>query len=156
MPGIPDMVEKTLRYPGHIELIRALRESGFLSTEPVTVGAARVRPIDLAAALLFPHWRLEEGEPELTIMEVVVQAGAERTTYRLYDTTDVKSGFSSMARTTGYTATAAVRLVLDGGFTRKGICPPEYLGMEPGCFERVLADLAERGVKVDRQTEPVP
>ena len=34
MRQVPDMVEKTLRYPGHIDYIRVLRESGFLGTEP--------------------------------------------------------------------------------------------------------------------------
>jgi lysine 6-dehydrogenase len=153
MPDIPDMAEKTLRYPGHIEYIRVLRESGFLSAEPVIVNGAQVRPIELAAALLFPDWRLEEGEPEFTIMEVTIRSGSGTTSYQLYDTTDTQTGFSSMARTTGYTATAAARLVLDGAFSRKGICPPEYVGMEPGSFERVLADLAERGVKVESRTE---
>ncbi len=153
MRQTPNMVEKTLRYPGHIELIRALRESGFLSGEPVTVDGVSVKPIDLAAALLFPQWKLEQGEPEFTIMEVAVENGREKTTYRLYDTTDAASGFSSMARTTGYTATAAARLVLAGAFDRVGICPPEYIGAAAGCFERVLADLAERGVMVQSVTE---
>lgn len=153
MPQVPDMVEKTLRYPGHIESIRVLRESGFLSDRPVTVGGVPVRPIDVAAALLFSHWRLEEGEAEFTIMEVVIHGGPSKTTYRLYDTTDTASGFSSMARTTGYTATAAARLVLDGAFVRKGICPPEYVGAQPGCFERILSDLAQRRVMVECHTE---
>lgn len=148
MRGVPTMIEKTLRYPGHIELIRVLRESGFLNTEPVTVGGVAVKPIDMAAALLFPQWKLGEGEPEFTIMEVTVENGREKNAYRLHDTTDAATGFSSMARTTGYTATAAARLVLSGAFNRKGICPPEYIGAEAGCFERILADLAERGVKV--------
>ena len=153
MPDVPQMVEKTLRYPGHIELVRALRETGFLSTEPVRANGVTVRPIDVAAALLFPHWRLEPGEPEFTIMEVVVRNAASATHYRLYDTTDTDSGFSSMARTTGYTATSVARLVLDGAFTRKGVCPPEYVGADPGCFERVLADLAKRGVVIERREE---
>ncbi len=153
MPGVPDMVEKTLRYPGHIELIRALRESGFLGAEPVAVGGQPVRPIDVAAGLLFQHWRLEEGEPEFTVMEVVIRDAGSKTTYRLYDTTDTASGFSSMARTTGYTATAAARLVLSGSFTRTGICPPEYVGAQPGCFERIVSDLAARRVMVECRTE---
>ncbi len=153
MPDVPFMVEKTLRYPGHIEHVRALRESGFLSAEPVMVNGVSVRPIDVTAALLFAEWRLEAGEAEFTIMDVVVDAADGRHVYTLYDTTDAASGFSSMARTTGYTATAAARLVLDGAFSRKGICPPEYVGMEPGCFERILADLAERGVKVEHRAE---
>jgi saccharopine dehydrogenase-like NADP-dependent oxidoreductase len=153
MRQVPQMVEKTLRYPGHIDYIRALRESGFLSAEPVTVDGVSVRPIDVAAALLFPKWKLTHGEPEYTIMEVVVENDEQRHSYRLYDTTDAASGFSSMARTTGYTATAAARLVLAGAFARPGICPPENVGAEPGCFDRILADLAERGVVVDSHAE---
>jgi saccharopine dehydrogenase-like NADP-dependent oxidoreductase len=53
-----------------------------------------------------------------------------------------------MARTTGYTCTAVARLVLDGTFTAKGVCPPEYVGAADGCFERVVADLQTHGVNL--------
>ena len=152
---VPNMAEKTLRYPGHIDAIRVLRESGFLSVEPVTVGGAAVRPIDVAAALLFPRWRLERGEPEFTVMEIAVQgteAGVPRTyVYRLFDRTDERTGTSSMARTTGYTCTAVARLVLEGRFEQPGICPPEYVAADEARFRRVLADLAARGVMVSAQ-----
>ncbi len=152
---VPDMAEKTLRYPGHIEYVRVLRESGFLSSDPVTVGGVTVRPIDLAAALLFPQWRLAPAEREFTAMEITIRGqagGGERTVvYRLFDRTDPATGTSSMARTTGYTCTAIARLVLAGAFIRPGICPPEYVGAAPGCFERVVADLAARGVELHKK-----
>ena len=154
MRGIPNMVEKTLRYPGHIDLVRALRDSGFLGGEPIAAGGIQVRPIDVTAALLFQQWRLGRGEPEFTAMEISVRGqenGLPREhVYRLLDRTDERTGVSSMARTTGYTCTAAARLVLEGAFTRTGICPPEYLGADGRCFEYVLADLAARGVRVER------
>lgn len=150
MPQVPDMVEKTLRYPGHIEYVRVLRDAGFLSADPIRVRGVEVRPIDLTAALLLPQWRLEPAEPEFTLMEVVVRTNDRAVTYRLYDTTEEKTGFSSMARTTGYTATAAARLILRGQFTRKGICPPEYMSAAPGCFDSVLSHLAARRVLVER------
>lgn len=156
MRSVPDMVEKTLRYPGHTEHIRVLRDSGFLEAVPIRVGDVEVRPIDVAAALLFPQWRLEPGEREFTIMEVTIGLPGGTENYRLYDSTgeatlrtDEPAGFSSMARTTGYTATAVARLLLKGQFTRQGICPPETIGAAPGCFERVLADLAARGIRVE-------
>jgi lysine 6-dehydrogenase len=156
MRQVPNMAEKTLRYPGHIDLVRALRESGFLSQEPITAGGSQVRPIDVTAALLFQQWRLGRGEPEFTAMEITVRGQEGETpreyVYRLLDRTDAAVGTSSMARTTGYTCTAAARLVLEGRFARVGICPPEYVGAEEGCFERVLADLAERGVQVESST----
>jgi saccharopine dehydrogenase-like NADP-dependent oxidoreductase len=154
MSQVPNMAEKTLRYPGHIDLVRALRESGFLSQEPITAGGSQVRPIDMTAALLFQQWRLGRGEPEFTAMEITVRGQADEAPreyiYRVLDRTDERTGTSSMARTTGYTCTAAARLVLEGRFSRMGICPPEYVGADAACFERVLADLAARGVQVER------
>ncbi|HEY0770799.1 MAG TPA: saccharopine dehydrogenase C-terminal domain-containing protein, partial [Sphingobacteriaceae bacterium] len=66
--------------------------------------------------------------------------------YNLLDRTDRKTNTLSMARTTGYTCTAAVNLVLDGKFTRKGICPPEFLGEEESHFRFIVDYLKERGV----------
>ncbi|MCX7671159.1 MAG: saccharopine dehydrogenase NADP-binding domain-containing protein, partial [Anaerolineae bacterium] len=104
---VPNMVEKTLRYPGHIEYVRVLRESGFLDREPVVVGKAEVRPLDLTARLLFPRWQLNKGEEEFTALQATVwgqEEGQERWyTYHLFDRTDLQTGTSSMARTTGYT-----------------------------------------------------
>lgn len=154
---VPNMVEKTLRYPGHIEYVRVLRESGFLGQEPVVVGRTEVRPIDLTARLLFSRWRLEEGEEEFTALEATVwgQEADEACSYvyRLFDRTDRETGISSMARTTGYTCTAVARLVLDGRFARRGICPPEYVAADKECFWRVIADLAARGVIVNVRME---
>lgn len=152
---VPHMVEKTLRYLGHIEYVRVLRESGFLGRDLVQVRDVAVRPIDLAAALLFPQWRLAPAEPEFTVMEITIRgtvAGEEErmVIYRLFDRTDLATGTSSMARTTGYTCTATAQLVLDGAFARPGICPPEYVGATAGCFERVVTYLAERGVELHK------
>lgn len=156
---VPQMAEKTLRYPGHTEYVRVLVEGGFLGVDPVQVGDVAVRPVDLAAALLFPQWRLEAGEPEFTAMEITLTGhadGASRTAiYRLFDRTE-GHGPSSMARTTGYTCTAIARLVLAGLFQQPGICPPEHVGAAPGCFDRVVADLAARGVVLHKETTDEP
>jgi saccharopine dehydrogenase-like NADP-dependent oxidoreductase len=147
----PFMKEKTLRYPGHANLMRVFRESGFLETTPVEVDGIAVTPIRLTAKLLFDQWRLKEGEHDLTVLQVIVE-GIEtgrsvRYTYDLLDRFDAATGITSMARTTGYTCTAVARLVAAGTFRRAGICPPEYVGQAPGCADAVLADLAARGVQ---------
>lgn len=147
---VPNMKEKTLRYPGHIEKMAVLRESGFFGTDPVDVAGAKVRPIDLTAKLLFPMWKLEPGEADVTVLKVIVEglkAGKRtRLTYDLFDTYDASTGIHSMARTTGYTATAAVRMVGRGLFTKKGVYPPEFVGLERPCVEFLLAELRARGV----------
>jgi len=156
---IPYMKEKTLRYPGHIEKIAVLRETGFFSREPLEIHGARIRPVDFTARLLFPLWKLQPGETDLTVMQVVVEGekGGSRVrhTYDLLDRFDTAAGVHSMARTTGYTATAAVRLLASGLYARKGIIPPEYIGEEPRCVEFILKELADRGVVYKHKTEEI-
>lgn len=150
MPNIPNMIEKTLRYPGCIEYLRVLREAGFFSYEEVDVKGVKIRPIDLTAKLLFPKWKLKPGEEEFTVMRIRLKGDESGKTksyqYDLLDKTDTTTNTLSMARTTGYTCTAAVNLVLDGKFTRRGICPPEFLGEDQYCFDFILNYVKERGV----------
>jgi len=150
MPDIPNMIEKTLRYPGCVEYLRVLRETGFFSYDEIEVNGMKVRPVDVTAKLLFPKWKLKPGEEEFTVMRIRI-AGDEngrhkKYEYNLLDRTDKKTSTLSMARTTGYTCTAAVNLVMDNKFTRKGICPPEYLGEDESDFRFVVDYLAKRGV----------
>ncbi len=148
--SVPNMIEKTLRYPGHVDYIKALRASGFFAADEVEVGGRKVRPIDVTSTILFKQWQLHEEDDEFTIMRIVVEGeenGRPRAyEYSLFDRKDRRTGFSSMARTTGFPATAAARLVLGGAFARKGVCPPEYLGAEEKVFRSVMDHLRERGV----------
>ena len=148
----PFMKEKTLRYPGHAHLMRVLRDSGFLSPAPIDVGGHPVAPVHLTAKLLFDQWKLYEGEHDRTVMQVLVEGWAGprcmRYTYDLLDVYDATNDVTSMARTTGYTCTAVARLVAGGAFRQPGICPPEFVGRTPGCFDRILADLAARNVRL--------
>ena len=153
----PNMKEKTLRYPGHIEKMRMLRESGFFSQEEIEVNGNKIKPIDLTSKLLFPMWELKEGDEEFTVMKIIVEGEKDkkkiRCTYNLLDRHDKKTNTHSMARTTGYTATIVLRLIANGLFDRKGICPPEYIGQKPDCVDFVLNGLKERGVIYNQVVE---
>jgi lysine 6-dehydrogenase len=155
MPDIPNMIEKTLRYPGCIEYLRVLRASGFFSYEPIEIRGTKIRPIEMTAKLLFPKWKLKPGEEEFTVMRIKI-AGTENGKaksyqYNLLDRTDKTTNTISMARTTGYTATAVAHLVADSRFTRKGICPPEYVGEQEEHYRFVLKYLSDRGVNYEMQ-----
>lgn len=150
MTHIPDMAEKTLRWPGHARLIAALVQAGFFSAEPRTLHGVQVVPRALSAQLLIEQWRLAPEEPEFTVMRVTV-AGEEggrrlRHVWEVYDEGDPVNGLSSMARTTGFTCAAAAELLLTGGFAELGVHPPESLGRHENCFNHFLAYLAARGV----------
>jgi lysine 6-dehydrogenase len=148
--AVPFMKEKTMRYPGHLDAIRVLSAAGFLDKIPVDAGDVRVRPIDLASALLFPMWKLRDDEPEITVMRLTVRGSRQgrpiKCVTELVDRFDPATGLSSMARTTGFTASAAARLVLDGALSDGGITPPERIGGNAACFNRLLTDLEDRGV----------
>lgn len=142
--------EKTLRYPGHIALMKVLRETGFFSQQEIIVNGVKIKPMDVTAKLLFPIWKLNKGEHDLTIMKVIVEGKKDgkklRYTYDLLDKYDEATQTHSMARTTGYTATVALRMIANGLYNRKGLSVPEYIGDYPECVDYMLSELAERGV----------
>ena len=146
----PNMVEKTLRYPGHAVRMRILREAGFFSTKEVRAASGTVVPRDVTEALLFHAWHYEEGEPDLTVMRIVAEGttGGKkvRHTYNLLDYYNTDTETSSLARTTGYTCTAMVRVLASGLWSEPGLTPPELVGRDEACFSAVLDHLAARKV----------
>ncbi len=146
MRHIPNLKEKTLRYPGHIELIETMKKIGLFGETLVEVNGMPIRPIDFSTSLLLNEWKLGEEEPELTIMKVTVKGNGKTVSYSMIDRYDPVSRISSMSRTTGYTCTAAVELILQGLFGKKGVFPPELVGSDVACFEFVLQYLKDRNV----------
>ena len=146
MKHIPEMKEKTLRYPGHIDLIIALQKAGFFSTEEISVKNLSIQPLDVTSKILMNEWKLTPGEKEFTVMRVVVQGENKTIQYNLYDEYDVASQTSSMARTTGYTCTAAVHILAQNMFSEKGVFPPEFMGKDKTCFDFILHYLKDRNV----------
>jgi saccharopine dehydrogenase-like NADP-dependent oxidoreductase len=148
--NIPNMKEKTLRYPGHAKLMEILREAGFFNKEEIIIGETKVSPLSVSTALLFPRWKYEDQEKDFTVMRITVEGRENgiRKVYRydLFDEYDTLSQTSSMARTTGYTCTGVAALLLEGLYNRKGIIPPEYLGKEEKCYNYILSHLMDREV----------
>lgn len=147
---VPFMKEKTMRYPGHIELMRVLRDTGLFSKEPVEIDGHLVRPLDLTAKVLFPKWTYADGEADLTVMRVSATGTTDGKPvtmgWDLYDEYDPKTDTRSMSRTTAFPATIVARMLLDGRYRSPGVHPPEHLGRESGVLEHVLAELGRRGV----------
>ncbi len=147
---VPFMKEKTLRYPGHIEKIKLLKDAGFLSTKPIRIGETEITPIEFTSKILIDNWKLKKGEEDFTVMRVIVRGkkqGENLTiTYELYDEYDREEEVLSMARTTGFTCTAIARLVLSGKIKQKGIIPPEKIGMNADVFRRIIEELRKRKI----------
>lgn len=146
-----NMVEKTLRYPGHIDAIKILLDSGFFSTKPITIGWQQVIPLQITCALLFEQWKLQPGEADLTVMRVEASGKApdgssKYMRWDLLDRYDHTHGIHSMARTTGYAATAAVRLLAEQLCCEPGIHMPEQIGANEQIVRFMLSDMEKRGI----------
>lgn len=148
---VPNMREKTLRYPGHIEKIRLLKRLGFFSDKEIGVNGEKVVPLALTSQLLFREWQLQPGEAELTVMRIVIRGRSDNqdktVVFNLLDRYDPVTDQSSMARTTGYTCTAVANLMLDGKIRRTGICPPEFIGEDAANTAFILDYLNARNIQ---------
>lgn len=155
----PNMKEKTLRYPGHIEKIATLRETGFFDKDEIAFNGTKIRPIDLTVQLLFPKWKMNKHDKDLTVMRLIIEGkkveNKLRFSFELLDRHDSSTNTHSMARTTGYTATLALRMIAQGFFDRKGISPPEFIGEQPECVAYMLRGLKNRGIVYKETTETI-
>jgi len=155
-----NMIEKTLRYKGHIEKMAVLRETGFFNKEAIEINGTMISPLEFTSKILFPKWKLNEGEEDITVMKVIVQGSKDgqklRYEYDLFDTYDKKTKTHSMARTTGYTATTAVRMIAEGLYTKIGVSAPEFIGKNHKCVDFLLSGLKERDVVYKENIFRVP
>jgi saccharopine dehydrogenase-like NADP-dependent oxidoreductase len=147
---IPNMKEKTLRHPGHSQLIKAFRDAGFFDRDEIFINDKLIKPIDFTSKLLYKQWKLEKGEKEFTVMRILIESENEFITYELYDEYDEQTQTTSMARTTGYTCTAAARLILENNYSRTGIIPPEFLGEKEDDLNFVLDYLNEKNILLQK------
>lgn len=153
--NIPYMKEKTLRYPGHIDLMRTFRDTGFFSTEVIEVNGIQIVPRDVTSKILFPHWQLEKDEHEFTVLRLIIEGEGKRINFDLFDRFDEETKTTSMARTTGYTCSAVSRVVLNGEYSEPGISPPEFIGMNEKCFGSVVGYLKSRKINYTVTEEKV-
>ena len=147
----PNLKEKTLRYPGHIEKMTVLRELGFFSKEKsIDTNGVKTSPLEMTAQVLFPNWKLKQGERDITIFQSIIEGIKDgrkmKYTIDMFDKYSSDTDVISMARTTGYTATLTIRMIADGLYAHKGISPPEYIGKYPECVEFLLSGLKDRSV----------
>jgi len=151
MPDVESLCEKTLRYPGHVEVIKMLRAAGFFSEEVIPVGDCRVSPMQITEQVLAQQWGFAESEADFTVMRVEIEravGGVVR--YTMADRFDHENKILSMARTTGFSCTAALNAMIDGIFQGAGVFAPEHLGAQDDIYHYMMAYLNNREVYLHR------
>jgi lysine 6-dehydrogenase len=148
---VPVMEYKTLRYPGHAEILAAIRDLGFFSLEPIQAGEVRVVPRDLAIAVMNEKLR-KPHSPDLVALRVIVEGEKDgnpvRYEWELVDRYDAQRGITAMMRTTGYSLSITGQMQAAGEIPVAGVFTPDEC--VPG--EEYLAALSARGVRVVSRT----
>src|SRR5687768_12308653 len=145
---IPTMEYKTLRYPGHAQIMEAIRELGLIDLHPVDVKGHKVVPRDVALAAMAPRLTKPKGK-DLVALRVTVSGTkggkAKKISYELVDRYDEAKGISAMMRTTGYSL-AITGLLQARGEIESGVHTPD----ECMPADTYIAELAKRGVRIAR------
>jgi len=106
----------------------------------------QISAMEFTSSLLFDQWKLGETEAEFTLMQKKISDAEKTICYDLYDEYDAATQTSSMSRTTGYTCTAALNMLIEKLFTEKGVFPPELVGKDKACYNFILNYLSERNI----------
>ena len=144
---IPTMEYKTLRYPGHAQIMEAIRELGLLELTPVDVKGIKVVPRDLVVAAMGPRLTKPDAR-DLVALRVVAEgkkAGKpKKIGYELVDYYDEKLDISAMERSTGYSLSITGQMQARREIGKAGVFTPD----EAIPAEKYIAELAKRGVVI--------
>tara|TARA_R110000744_G_scaffold179502_2_gene298509 strand:- start:531 stop:1682 length:1152 start_codon:yes stop_codon:yes gene_type:complete len=155
---VPFMKEKTLRYPGHIELMRVFRETGLFSQDRIEVDGGSIRPLDVISKLMFPKWTYEPEEQDLTIMRIITDGldSSGKQTRHQWDLLDFYNhGSTSMSRTTAFPCAIIARMIAKGELDMPGVINAEQIGPQAGLVDHVLAELSKRDIQYTYQQLPL-
>ncbi|MEJ2538613.1 MAG: saccharopine dehydrogenase C-terminal domain-containing protein [Gemmatimonadota bacterium] len=147
---IPHMEYKTLRYPGHASIMRAIRELGLLSLEPVPHGDDHIIPREVFIDVVSPRLRNPDGN-DLVALRVEVEGtrdgDSKRVVFDLLDFYDRENRITAMMRTTGYSLAITSLMQADGRVESKGVHTPD----EAVPAQAYIDELAAHGIEIRRE-----
>ena len=151
-----NMWEKTLRYEGHAEKIKFIKKLGLLEKEPLI--SINMSPWEFMCKFWEENLSFFE-EKDFVLMRIKVSGRKNSTkflhTYEMIDYFDEKRNITAMGRSTAYTAFAVIKLMIENRIDRKGVIPPEILGMDKKLFEEIEHILKEKNLKIKEKIEKI-
>ena len=141
---IRSMEYKTLRYPGHVHIMKAIRELGLLGTKPIKVKGETVVPRAAFIAAVSPKLTRPEAHDLVALRVVVTGTNGKRAAWELLDYYDQETGISAMMRTTGYSLSITGLMQVDGRISKHGVQTPDVAVP----FGAYVNELAHRGVRI--------
>ena len=145
---VDTMEYKTLRYPGHVAIMRPIRELGLLGLNAVTVKGTKVVPRDAFIATVSPQLTKPNGRDLVALRVEVTGRSGRRVAWQLINYYDDATGISAMMRTTGYSLAITGLMQADGRVTAMGVHTPD----EAVPFRAYVDELKRRGVEIREVT----
>ena len=159
---VGECFEKTLRYPGHYDLLCELKELGLFSNQKMRVGNVEVAPRAVLSKVF--EGKFAGKGPDLCIMRLEahesVKAPGVRgllggklkgrvATFTMVDHYDPKSDMSAMMRTTAFPASIVLQMMCAGAVSKHGAVLQE----RDVPAETFLEEIARRGIKIEYRME---
>lgn len=144
---VGECFEKTLRYPGHLAMIRGLYDLGLFSSEKRKIGKVEIAPRALTSALLCE--KFAGDDPDLVILRVEAHAGGKVSAFTVFDDYDARTKMTAMMRTTAWPASVVLQMMVSGEITKRGGVRSE-LDVPADHF---VDEMRKRGVEVKFSTE---
>ncbi|MGH7671916.1 MAG: saccharopine dehydrogenase family protein, partial [Gemmatimonadales bacterium] len=138
------MEYKTLRYTGHVAIMRPVRDLGLFDRKPVTVKGTKVVPRDAFIAAVSPKLTKPDGRDLVALRVEVTGRGGRRAAWQLLDYYDEATGISAMMRATGYSLAITGLMQVDGRITARGVHTPD----EAVPFKAYVDELRKRGMEI--------
>jgi saccharopine dehydrogenase-like NADP-dependent oxidoreductase len=153
--SIQEMGRYACRLPGHCAFWEVIAKCGFLDEPPIKVGKTPISPVQFTASLLGgqSQFRYADSEQDVTLIRVDVRGKREgkrrRIIYQLIDRRDLKTGFTSMQRTVGFTMSLGAQLIMENRLKKTGLLSPIDVP-----YDLLVRGLEKHGMKITRHELP--
>jgi lysine 6-dehydrogenase len=156
---VPNITQKTLRWPGFAGNIVTLATLGLLDERPVAVNGVSVAPRTVVDAVLAPHVSRQPGDHDVTVLIVEARGelGGVSTMSRIHllDRADPSTGLTSMARVTGFTLAFSALALARGAVSPTGWCQPQSV-LAGDLGDELVDHLERRGATIRAATFRLP
>ena len=144
---VGECFEKTLRYPGHVRMLRSLYDLGLFSSVKRSVNGTEVAPRQVTSRLF--EEQFTRDEPEVTLLRVEAHHDDVVASFSMVDYTDAATGLTSMMRTTAWPASIVLQMLIAGEIRKRG-CIRQETDVPAQLF---LHEMARRDVVIRYRIE---
>ncbi len=159
---VGECFEKTLRYPGHYDLLCELKDLGLFSNEKMRVGNADVSP--RAVMLKIFEGKFAGKGPDVCLMRLEAHESVKSpgvrgllggklkgrvASFTMVDHYDPKSDMSAMMRTTAFPASIVLQMMCSGAIEKRGAVLQE----RDVPAEMFLDEMGRRGIRIEYKIE---